>query len=186
MHLAIRIPLTIFLVIVMIGPRVLRYFYKPKTGMLFLSSAPAPVSIDREVETGIAHIHGQTFESAIFGQGYAHASTRLWQMERMRRVFRGTTAELFGEESVHVDKFSRHIGFFSKAKESLPLLREEERDVLDAYSAGVNAFLDNISLIGGKTCTANLLPPELKVLGVSKLEPWEPADTLALARLMGL
>jgi len=67
MHPIIKVPLVIFLVIVMLGPRVLRYFYKPKTGMLNLASAPAPVSITREVDTGIAHIHGQTYEAAIFG-----------------------------------------------------------------------------------------------------------------------
>jgi penicillin amidase len=107
-------------------------------------------------------------------------------MERMRRVYRGTASELFGKEALPLDKMSRHVGFFRMAKESIPLLRDEEIEMLEAYSAGVNAFLDNISFIGGKTCTANLLPPELVVLGVNQLEPWEPADTLALARLMGL
>ena len=107
-------------------------------------------------------------------------------MERMRRVYRGTASELFGEDALPIDKMSRHVGFYRLAKESVPLLRVEEKEILDAYSAGVNAYLDNISFIGGKTCSANLLPPELVVLGVKQLDPWEPADTLALARLMGL
>ena len=55
-------------------------------------------------------------------------------MERMRRVYRGTASELFGEDALPIDKMSRHVGFYRLAKESVPLLRDEEKELLDAYS----------------------------------------------------
>ena len=63
--------------------------------------------IVREEDTGIAHIRGETWQSVIYAQGFSQAQTRLWQLERTRRVVRGEISELFGEETLKLDKFMR-------------------------------------------------------------------------------
>ena len=47
-------------------------------GALYLPNAPGTVAIVREKETGIAHIRGDSYKSVAYGQGFAHAQTRLW------------------------------------------------------------------------------------------------------------
>jgi len=57
----------------------LLYLYRTKEeGTIYMKSAPGPVSITRESETGIAHIRSDSIEAVMYGQGFAHAQTRLW------------------------------------------------------------------------------------------------------------
>ena len=66
------------------------YLYEVKQeGTLELKNAWGAVSITREEETDIPHIRGENKNAMTYGQGFAHAQTRLWQMERMRRVASG-------------------------------------------------------------------------------------------------
>ena len=68
-------------------------------GELTLPNAPGKAVIVREQDSGIAHIRGDDWNSVVYAQGFAHAQTRLWQMERTRRVIRGEISELFGKET---------------------------------------------------------------------------------------
>ncbi len=45
-------------------------------------SAPIEITADRY---GISHVAAKTIPDAFFGQGYAAASSRLWQIEMTRR-----------------------------------------------------------------------------------------------------
>jgi acyl-homoserine lactone acylase PvdQ len=48
--------------------------YKERTeGTIYLRNAPGAVSITRETDSGIAHIHGENLLSVLYAQGYAHA-----------------------------------------------------------------------------------------------------------------
>lgn len=59
------------------------YLYEVKTeGELVLDHAPGVVSILREADTQILHIVGEDMNSVAYGQGFASAQNRLWQMER--------------------------------------------------------------------------------------------------------
>merc|ERR1712048_570671 len=76
--------------LVLVGTIAIFYLYEVKQeGELTLSNAWGTATITREVETEIPHIRGDDFNSIIYAQGFAHAQTRLWQMERMRRVASG-------------------------------------------------------------------------------------------------
>jgi acyl-homoserine lactone acylase PvdQ len=46
-------------------------------------------------------------------------------MERTRRVFSGTAAEIFGEKALIVDKLARSIGYTRLADSSWPALSSE-------------------------------------------------------------
>ena len=58
-------------------------------GELVLNNAWGVATIAREEGTEVPHITGDSINSVIYAQGFAHAQTRLWQMERMRRIAKG-------------------------------------------------------------------------------------------------
>ena len=91
---------------------------------------------------GIAHITADTPHDLFFAQGYVHASERMWQMEVWRHISAGRLAELFGESEVDTDRFIRTLGWRVAAQRDLDAYAPATRAVLDAYTAGVNAWLD--------------------------------------------
>ena len=56
-------------------------------------TAPVEIITDR---WGIPHINASSHEDAFFGQGYAAATARLWQLDLTRRRQLGRLAEAFG------------------------------------------------------------------------------------------
>src|SRR5437870_4412333 len=59
----------------------------------------------------IPYIEAKNDADLYFAQGYITASDRLWQMDLLRRVVRGETAEIFGKASLEQDKHWRRYGF---------------------------------------------------------------------------
>src|SRR4051794_12678996 len=53
---------------------------------------------------GIPYIEAKNETDLYFEQGYQTASDRLWQMDLLRRVARGETAEIFGKSTLEEDK----------------------------------------------------------------------------------
>jgi penicillin amidase len=107
--------------------------------------------------------------------GFVHGQDRLWQLELTRRIGRGRLAELVGEAGLPVDRLMRTLGLAAVAEAGLEAYRPEERALLEAYAAGVNAAM----------AAARPLPPEFQLLGPAP-EPWRPADSLLVHRLMAL
>lgn len=82
----------------------LHLMYKTQTsGTVELANAPGVVTITREDDTEIAHIKAENFEGAAYGQGFAHAQTRLWQLQMTRLVVAGRMAEFFGSRVIFLD-----------------------------------------------------------------------------------
>lgn len=79
------------------------------------------------------------------------------------------------EELIKLDTYQRTLGFWKIAQQLVDTLGQDERRVLNAYSNGVNAFIDNNS---------NRLPVEFSLAGIEPLE-WTPVRSLAVSRLMG-
>lgn len=145
----------------------------PKTsGEIRVSGISGPVTIVRDSD-GVAHITGATETDAAFGLGFVHAQDRLWQMEVQRRIGHGRLSEIFGATTLNTDRFLRTLGVARAARSALERLDAETVTILDAYAAGVNAFL----------ATNPMLPPEFLILGV-KPEPWQPIDSLVWAKMM--
>lgn len=135
-----------------------------------------PVTIVRD-RYAIPHIEAETMRAALFAQGFAHAQDRLWQLEFQRRVGAGRLAEIVGPPALPVDRFMRVLGLYRLAEASLEHLSEDSLDWLEAYAAGVNAFLDQRS---------GPLPPEFLILGHDEIEPWTPADSVVWVKMMAL
>ena len=122
---------------------------------------------------GIPHIYAQSLADAVRALGYVHAQDRLWQMEVNRRTAAGRLSEIFGPSGLEADRFLRTLGVRRSAEANLKNLDAETRGLLDAYAAGVNAFLD----------TGPVLPVEFWLTGASP-EPWTPADSLGWIKMM--
>lgn len=86
-------------------------------------------------------LHAQSLEDAYRVQGYLVARERLFQMEVMRRTADGRLAELFGEAALPLDRLHRTYGFRQVAEQALALGTGPGRRSLEAYAAGVNAFI---------------------------------------------
>ena len=76
----------------------------------YLSKANETSTIIKEKLYGTSHIYSDSPMMVFYTQGYVHAQERLWAMERLRRFAKGTLSELFGEETIEIDKLSLTIG----------------------------------------------------------------------------
>ena len=132
----------------------------------------AAVDIVRDRD-GIPHIFAKDAHDAWFAMGYVHAQDRLWQMEFQRRVGAGRLSEILGERTYEIDRLMRTLGVARAAQRIVDKLDAGTRANLEAYSAGVNAFLD----------TDPTLPIEFQAMRV-RPEHWKPADTMAWLLVM--
>lgn len=132
------------------------------------------VRIDRD-SLGIPHVYAKTERDAHFALGWLHARDRLFQMDQSRRQASGTLAELLGSGALASDVQLRTFGLRRAAQRSLAELSPESVEMLDAYSAGVNAWIDS-----------NPLPSEYTALELSKAKvpAWTPLDSVAVAKLL--
>jgi penicillin amidase len=146
----------------------------PKTsGSITVTGVGAKVEIVRD-RHGIPHIEASSQDDAYFALGFLHAQDRLWQMETQRRIAAGRLAEIFGPRAVEFDTMMRTLGLRRHAEAALAHLSPEARASLEAYAAGVNAFLDG---------AMRLLPLEFLVFGVTP-ERWTPVDSIAWLKVM--
>src|SRR3954452_6349610 len=144
-------------------------------GRVTVRGLNAPVTIARDAD-GVPLITASDDADAAFGLGFAHAQDRLFQMETMRRYGAGRLAEIFGTRSVGIDTQMRGLGLYRLAEASFSHLSAPMRRTLEAYAAGVNAFL---------ATHRGALPPELQLLRLTP-EPWRPADSLVWGKMMDL
>ena len=138
-------------------------------GEISLSGLGAAATVHSDV-LGIPSISAENREDAFRLLGFLHARDRLFQMELMRRKSAGRLAEIFGAKAVDLDKGQRDYQFEQAAKNIVSALPANQKQVLDAYVAGVNAFIDQ----------TKLLPPEFIALNFSP-EPWRAEDSILVA-----
>ncbi len=149
---------------------------RPKTeGTIALAGLAAPVSVVRD-RYGIPRIVAGNERDAYFALGFVHAQDRFFQMEFMRRVGAGRLSEIVGAPTLKLDRWMRVLGLYRRAEASLKHLSPPVVDSLEAYAAGVNAYLESHS---------GPVSLELALLFADR-EKWRPADSLVWARLMGM
>ncbi|HYH09514.1 MAG TPA: penicillin acylase family protein [Thermoanaerobaculia bacterium] len=122
---------------------------------------------------GIAHIRAFTDYDAVFLNGWVHAQDRLFHMDENRRTASGTLAELVGAAALPSDVQLRTLGLRRAALLSQVEYSPRVVELLEAYAAGVNAYV-----------AANGLPPEYQGLEITRWEPWTPLDSIAVAKLL--
>lgn len=133
-------------------------------------------------EYGVPHIYAQNQDDLFFAQGYVHAQDRFWQMEFWRHVGAGRISEIAGGATVETDKFIRTLGWNRMAAEHLAYLEEEAPElltILEAYSAGVNAYiLQNEGQLSLNQTVLSLVNEPWEI------EPWTPINTLTWGIVM--
>ena len=156
----------------------LRYVLRrslPKTkGKLTLDGLHAEVEVVRD-RWGVPHIYGQDAHDLYFALGFVHAQDRLWQMEFRRRLASGTLAEVLGKPALTADRLMRRMGLRRTAEQQLRELDADTRVNLEAYTAGVNSYLER---------KRARLPVEFRLLRL-RPQPWTLVDVVTLAKWQG-
>lgn len=150
-------------------------------GLFYLIPPSVPAGDYGKVELvrdqwGVPHIFAKTDEGAMYGLGYASAEDRSFQMHYSLRIMQGRLAETIGavkqsrrdSTAVDLDRKVRTFGFYRAAQALAVELDDESRRLLEAYSAGVNAYLKD---------NADDLAPVFAKVGLAP-EPWSPADCI--------
>jgi penicillin G amidase len=132
------------------------------TGTIQVPGISAQVEIIRDADA-VPHIRAQTEADAFFGLGYAHSQDRLWQMEFQRRIGNARLSEIGGASTLETDKFLRTLGVARAATSAWERLSPAARKPIEAYVAGVNAFIS--------THSGRQLPIEFTILGIKSSHP---------------
>lgn len=122
----------------------------------------------------VPHIYAKNEHDLYMVTGYLMAQDRLWQMDLLRRVTMGSLSEIFGEDMLGADHLLRALRIPEK---SILVLSQSDENLLlslEAFSNGVNQFIDGHQ---------KKLPPEFTILGY-KPEPWQPVHTVNLIGYM--
>ncbi|HEY1939380.1 MAG TPA: penicillin acylase family protein [Candidatus Angelobacter sp.] len=189
----LKIILWILLLIIIAGLLAFLWFYKgarsslPQLdGTISVAGLQSPVSVVRDGH-GVPHITAAKLEDLFFAQGYVTAQDRLWQMDLTRRAVAGEMAEIFPASSAPQKPVSRSTAAvrprqtwvdYDKQQRTMRLrviservtqqLQARDRAFFDAYTRGVNAFIEQHQ---------DKLPMEFRILGY-KPRPWSTTDSL--------
>src|SRR6187549_1298890 len=90
---------------------------------------------------GVAHVQAASTRDAFFGQGFAAAEDRLWQMEYDRRRAVGRWAEAAGPAGLAADRMALKLNLEAAARADFAVMAPDVRLMFEAYASGVNAFL---------------------------------------------
>jgi len=142
---------------------------------LALCDGAGKVEILRD-EWGVPHVFADTDAGAMYGLGYVTAEDRAFQMHYSLRIIQGRLAELIGDvkkiklpvSSVLNDEMMRTIGYARYAERIAANLDPETQRLLQAYSDGVNDYIDR---------NPDKLSHMFKKIGLEP-ERWTPADCL--------
>ena len=178
----IGILLVLLLVAAVSGSYAVKRPFPTTDGTITLPGLKEEVTIIRD-EVGMPRIYAKNMKDLFYAQGYVTAQDRFWQMEWWRYQGQGRVSELVGEPGIEPDKFIRTAGWNRMADTTLDYYRKEVPefyDILESYSAGVNAY------IGDKS------PAELSISHAIlqtvnepwEIEPWTPLNTVSWGVIM--
>lgn len=125
----------------------------------------------------VPHVFTSNASDMYFAQGYVTASQRLWQMDFTSYASVGRLSEVLGEDFLTYDRMQRRMGMMISSKETLEKMESdpETKEALDNYTAGVNAYIDELSY--------RTIPVEYKLLDYYP-EAWSNLKTVAIMKYM--
>ncbi len=137
-------------------------------GNLRLSGLQEEVEVLRD-PWGVPHIFARNLDDLFFAQGFVQAQDRLWQMEMYRRTGEGRLAEILGPDAVAHDRLARLLKYRGPwTDEEFSSYHPEGRRILEAFAAGINAYMEEMGYN---------LPVEFELTGI-RPEPWLPETPL--------
>jgi penicillin amidase len=141
----------------------------PRTSGQVMAGVQSDATIERD-RFGIPHIFANNHRDLWFAFGFAMAQDRLFQLDYLRRKGMGQLAEVLGPEAVPMDLVARIVGLNRIAQAELARLPAETLDLLQSFSNGVNAWIEQCG---------DSLPIEFDLLDY-RPQPWSPLDSLAI------
>jgi penicillin amidase len=146
----------------------------PQTeGVISLPELSSPVEIYRD-PYGVPSIEARNDHDLLVAYGYVQAQDRLWQMDMERRIGMGRLSEIVGEATLPFDRMFRIVGIRRAAEEVERKLPAHERERLQWFADGVNAFIRG---------SQGRYPVEFDFLRYDP-EPWEPLHSLIVGKLL--
>jgi penicillin amidase len=172
--LVARLALSLSFLLASFSPHASAQTAAPQAGLtaVRLPGLKKGVKVRRD-ERGIAYVEAEDELDLYFAQGYVTAGDRLWQMDLFRRTARGELSEIFGKAALEEDRRRRNYGFAQVAEASAAQADPRSRAVMEAYAAGVNAYIDSLD--------DKSLPAEFQLLGY-RPRHWTPADSAAVGK----
>ncbi len=149
-------------------------------GEIQVAGLDGTVDIYRDA-MGIPHIYASTTHDLFFAQGYVQAQDRFWQMDFWRHIGSGRLSEMFGKGQVKTDMFLRTLGWRQIAEAEYAAMSPEARAILDAYTEGVNAYIQGreaVELSLEYLILTGLLNPDYTI------EAWTPIHSLTWGKAM--
>jgi penicillin amidase len=149
----------------------------PRSSTVAIPMLTAPVDV-RYDDRGVPHIFAANELDAVRALGYVVARDRLFQLELQTRAAAGTLTELVGARALGVDRDARRVGLPWGAQRKFAAADSASlaRRSLDAYSDGVNAYIDGM--------TRADLPLEYRLLN-ARPQRWQPEHSMLLLVRMG-
>jgi penicillin amidase len=169
----------------------LGYFLSPQKGF-WQNAEPVSTNFNEDIKLNglqgnaevyfdnrlVPHVYSDNEHDAFFIQGYLHAKFRLWQMDFQTYAAGGRLSEIMGDTNfLNIDKFFRRLGMVYGAENSLKVMEAdpETKATCNAYTAGVNAYINSLNEI--------TYPFEYKLLNY-KPEKWTNLKTTLFLKYM--
>ncbi|MGQ0639862.1 MAG: penicillin acylase family protein [Gemmatimonadaceae bacterium] len=109
---------------------------------------------------GIPHVFGETDASTMFGFAYAQAEDNFWRLEDNYIRSLGRRTEVEGEAGLISDRRNRTLEIPRLARREYARMPRKMRALLDAFAAGLNAYLAD--------------HPDVRPRLLTRFEPWYP------------
>ncbi|MET8813794.1 penicillin acylase family protein [Streptomyces sp. NPDC004549] len=156
-----------------------RASFPQTSGSLTLKGLSGPVDVKRD-GYGIPQIYASSDADLFMAQGYVQAQDRFYEMDVRRHMTSGRLSEMFGKSQVKNDAFLRTLGWDRVAKQEYDSkLSPSTKKYLDAYSKGVNAYLQ-----GKNGKDISLEYAALNLTNDYKPSAWTPVDSLSWLKAM--
>lgn len=121
---------------------------------------------------GVAHVHGPTDASVVFGATYARAEDEFHYVEQAYIKMLGRAASVSGEDWLAWDRFLRKLEVEAHAEQEYRAAPAAIRALCDAFADGMNYFL--------------LTHPEVEPRLLSRFEPWYALAGYRLFHISGI
>lgn len=155
----------ILIAALLVGYSLLKGSLPQLSGTYPVSNLNHQVRIERDGR-GIPSIHAGSRLDVAQALGFLHAQDRFFQMDLMRRASAGELSELFGARTLDFDKSRRFHQFRKRSQVMMENLPAVDRELLQAYTEGVNAGIKSLKV-----------RPFEYLLLFSEPQPWLPEDT---------
>ncbi len=138
-------------------------------------------------EGSVPHIYAKDRHDLAMVQGFVIARDRFFFIDMGRRLGLGRIAEMLGDAGLEQDYEARINGMTSVAENMLEVATDEQKEVMDAFAAGINAY------VAGAKAGDLPLPSEVAIAGpmlgfgaspADMMEPFTRADVAGFAAVL--